>query len=1265
MENAREQSELDLNRGSSFFKVKSNERVFVSPIGDVFLIDTFTGKISFEFNVGVNLPNINYNKQTQQYYFIAGKNNDELFMLLKDNEIKYIDKLYEIEKYSIENVISSISINGNLYFMDKYSNQIFRKSLRMISSVEDIIKLAEYVDFSAFTHNLIDNNIYGVEKSVNKLKRVNITNGVVTNLNIIGEFCECEISIMFSDELGYVYAIDNITGNIYKISILVNEAKIEKLGDDSVLRLNQEQINIMPEAVGEEIFQIPMIEKINKIESENKKNITRKFVSSNSIVNGNLYEGREKGEYFHILCDVQNGSLNINKTNGYWSYIPNIDFNGKDNFEVILCDDNAREKLEFEICVGDETKKVPVTSLVDEQKISKYNLLNGKCISDKIKNYDGENFNYSIKEGAKRGIAQIDRDTGIWVYEPYIGVGGEDSFTILSSNKISECRIETVMINVYNPKLELKVISNRDSISFDDVIEYKIYLSNVGNIVARNVILKDLLDSELIFKKGSLMIDNIEHIHQNISFIELECVEINECKEITFTAELSDVIEEKHDILNSAVVRGEFKAYEHEEGESFRFKSNITRANIVYEDISCDDIVFKADKSVTTVDDILNFTINFTHKGNISVERCILKNLLARGTMFDNDIVNINGEDIYLDTSNYSIVLENISINQSVEIKYSLKILDSHEKILDFTPYLEFEYLVDYKKKKSEIMFNTVSVANVISSKNFAVNSEYNEVVLKVVKNDLVLESEFSKDKVSISEEFYLRFILTNNGKNSLEDVVIRCPVLEKFRIVELMMDDEIVSYNTKSNLHIGHMLSNEKKNIKLKLQAVASIKNKIDNHIDIEAKLDTDEAFGNKITCSTKFKKMVEVLNPKLSITKTINKAYVVVGEIINMKIIVANIGDTCLKDIVITDILPPDLEFIENSVYINNKEQSKASIISGIEIDSMVVGEQIEIKCQFKAIKKPEVNSFVKMKAFAIYSYVMDNGNYYNKNIESNECKIHINKVEIEMQKKSSKNFVRLNDEITYEITIINTGDIDILNVLFIDELFEGLELINRSFSIDGAVINNVDVEKGIIIGSINVASVRNISYKVKVKNTNFKLDVDTKTYLKYSYTLIDGTGGKGFNEIQSEDVGIIDIALSNFRQVNKDEYLTIPLEKPDIDEIDSISASVKITNTHLIKTSIVRSVEGQKLTGYKLMINGYISETVEYTSKSDSQGLYSASYEIEFSDYIIMPLNFNSSSRIEVEGKVENVYHKKVSKREFFNNATVLLVAKILPN
>lgn len=132
------------------------------------------------------------------------------------------------------------------------------------------------------------------------------------------------------------------------------------------------------------------------------------------------------------------------------------------------------------------------------------------------------------------------------------------------------------------------------------------------------------------------------------------------------------------------------------------------------------------------------------------------------------------------------------------------------------------------------------------------------------------------------------------------------------------------------------------------------------------------------------------------------------------------------------------------------------------------------------------------------------------------------------------------------------------------------------------------------------------------------------------------------------------------ASFKEFSVTETVCLPHAKPDIEQIVKVIAEVIIKNTHVIKTPVARSAEGQVLTGFKLIVEGIVRQKIEYVADCPEQAVHAAHFEIPFSTFIVLPGNFIIGTPVIVTAFIEDIFAQQVSKRCIFKNITILLVA-----
>lgn len=131
--------------------------------------------------------------------------------------------------------------------------------------------------------------------------------------------------------------------------------------------------------------------------------------------------------------------------------------------------------------------------------------------------------------------------------------------------------------------------------------------------------------------------------------------------------------------------------------------------------------------------------------------------------------------------------------------------------------------------------------------------------------------------------------------------------------------------------------------------------------------------------------------------------------------------------------------------------------------------------------------------------------------------------------------------------------------------------------------------------------------------------------------------------------------------FKQLFVEDTFCLPDAKPDIEQIVKVIADIEIKHTKVIKTPKGVSMEGQVLTGWKLVIEGCVKLKIQYVADEPEQPVHGAHVNIPFSTYVVLPENFIVGTPVPVFGYIEDIFSMQVSPRCIFNNITLLITAE----
>jgi hypothetical protein len=130
--------------------------------------------------------------------------------------------------------------------------------------------------------------------------------------------------------------------------------------------------------------------------------------------------------------------------------------------------------------------------------------------------------------------------------------------------------------------------------------------------------------------------------------------------------------------------------------------------------------------------------------------------------------------------------------------------------------------------------------------------------------------------------------------------------------------------------------------------------------------------------------------------------------------------------------------------------------------------------------------------------------------------------------------------------------------------------------------------------------------------------------------------------------------------FRQFAVQGTFTLPEGSIDIEQIVKVAAQVVIISTRVIRTPAVVSLEGQKLTGFKLIAEGEVRYKAEYAADECSHSVHAVSFKIPFCNFIVLPPDFTIGTPVTATGYIEDIFVEKIEKCSVFTNIIILLNA-----
>ena len=260
--------------------------------------------------------------------------------------------------------------------------------------------------------------------------------------------------------------------------------------------------------------------------------------------------------------------------------------------------------------------------------------------------------------------------------------------------------------------VELNVFksTNRDYVlvGMSNRINYYIIIKNTGDATALNVKLRDIINEEVTFIKGTFKVNGCQLKVNNINnYINIGDINPGANTIITFSMEVSKYLK-ANEIINKVIV-----SYCDDRGNSRNTESN-TLIIPVINVIACAQK--QADKCSVCIGEDISYTITIRNVGNIDIDNVRFYDELSSDVELLPASLSINVDLENIEDINYGVDLGTIKPKSSVIIQFKVKVISMPIKgyIENFGRF-EFSYTI----KDNGMLITSIgeSFTNIVKTK--------------------------------------------------------------------------------------------------------------------------------------------------------------------------------------------------------------------------------------------------------------------------------------------------------------------------------------------------------------------------------------------------------------------------------------------------------------------------------------------------------------------------------------------------------------------
>ena len=650
-------------------------------------------------------------------------------------------------------------------------------------------------------------------------------------------------------------------------------------------------------------------------------------------------------------------------------------------------------------------------------------------------------------------------NTGAITFSYYVDPLGTITTKTITSNQTT--------ININDTIVSATKAVDKTTAKIGDILDYSFIIENQGNTPAVSMLFKDMLNSNISFNTGSVIINGISTplADPNLGFSLPDLATLGTNTVSFNTTVLTRPID--NIVTNFANISYEYQIDTQQPFIPVTIPTNTVLTYIAAGEIN---VTKSASKLYATINDTINYTVSIVNTGSVSATSMSFNDLVPGSTSLISGSVSVNGVIQSSFDPNIGFTLPDLLPSAINLVSFAIKVdsLPASGKVIN-TAAVTFSYKLTPADQAVTITTNSNSVTTFINLGKLVITKSVDNAYA-TLQNILTYTITLQNAGSVTTSNVFFQDIIQGESLFNVGSVVING------------MSKEDMNPNT------GFNLENIAPTIVTTVSFTVTVKAVPLNSIiyntaaaNYSYYIDPSNPLINVSAQSSIVSTQINL--GRLTVTKTVSLAYATLDDILAYTVSVTNSGNVPVSFVNFRDVIPTGATFIPNSVTINGVIQSGYDPFASFTLGTINAGASVGIG--FKAIvTSVEVPSLIANTANTTFTYrVNPSGPDIISETDSNTVTTQINLGKLTLTKSVDKTYARLNDILTYTVAIANTGNVDALNAIFIDNLQSDVTFNPGSVIINGQSYAGFDPTIGFSLGTIPTLGNFIVSFKVTV--------------------------------------------------------------------------------------------------------------------------------------------------------------------------------------
>lgn len=689
-----------------------------------------------------------------------------------------------------------------------------------------------------------------------------------------------------------------------------------------------------------------------------------------------------------------------------------------------------------------------------------------------------------------------------------------------------------------------------------DIITYTLMLMNAGNVAANNVVLTDAIPAGTTFVPGS--VTGATGTPPTLTLTSP--ISASGTATVTFQVKVDATIPNPNPLVNSTSVAYTYTVDPaNPNGVSGARNSNSVETQVNGAIVETTKV---ADLAYVAPGDIITYTLTLTNSGNVDANSVVLTDAIPVGTTFvPGSLIGATGTPPTLTLNTPIVAGSSTTVTFQVQVGTTIPVPNP----LVNTATANFTYTVDPANPNGITGTSTSDSAN----------TQVNGAVVSTVK---MVDKAYAEP----GDVLTYALTLTNSGNEPANNVVITDAIPAGTTFVAGSITGATGTppmLTLLNSIPAGGAIT---VTFQVLVGNTIPAVNPIPNSASVAFTFTTDPAQPNGRTGSSDSNVVTTQINSAIvAATKTADLAFANVGDTVTYTITLTNSGNVAANNVVLTDAIPAGTTFVPGSLVGATGTPPTLTLTNPIAANGTATITFDVLIGNSLPGSNPLENSVV-----ATFTYMVNPAepNSVSGTAIGGPAITQVNTAKLVITKSADKFISYINDIITYQISVKNTGNVSADNIVLTDLLPTGVSYVAGSLVVSVPYSGTLDSGLS-LTSSIASEQIITLSFKAKVDAMPNPNPISNKVTATYVYT-VDPTFPDAVAATANSNVVNTIVFRYNFGQQISDLVESVALEQA------SLAAIANAEGAKIQKMVAINSITSQEL----LCLNKSVSDMMD---------------------------------------------------------------------